>query len=711
MDSINLKLKQYWFFSLTIFVSAFLLFQIQPMMSKYILPWFGGGSSVWTTSQLFFQVMLVVGYGYAFVLSRFHLKTQTRIHALVLGVVLLWLIVMAVQWGVPLLPDARWKPTLGNDFPGWQVLLVLLVSVGLPYFLLSTTSSLLQSWFSRIYQQQSPYSFYVLSNAASFFALLSYPFLFEPVLALHQQAIFWTEGFGVFLAVLIFTAWRVSQQADQVESELMDTAADAEDLPEVEAVSDGQSGWVKAMSIINLSTCGSVLLLATTNQITQDVASVPFLWVLPLSLYLLSFIFGFTQFVEKRRGWMVVLMMIALLVALIFLADPAPLPAWMQILANSFVMFIGCLLCHSELYRQRPDARHVTTFYLLLAVGGAIGGILVGLVAPLLFRDFWEYPAALVICADVLVTIAFQETRGNIYRLRITITSVSLVTAGMIILMRYVGFSSAIEVTRDFYGVQRVRLDDYGGIQAYSLVSGSIVHGVQAVNPAKRTSPPGYYTESSGAALAFRQNAPRLSGQPVKAGVVGLGTGTMAFYGQKGDDFRFYEIDPQVIQVAHDDRYFTYLRDSAAKISIIEGDGRLSLERALAQGEEHSFDLLFLDAFSGDSVPTHLISREAIALYQKLLKPDGLMVFNISNKYLDLEPVLWQAQQTMGLHGVFVQGKPKDALGFPSRWVILSAGDTFFKNAEVQSGSRPLQSKPGVQLWTDDYSNLLQVLR
>lgn len=680
------------------------------MISKYILPWFGGGSSVWTTAQLFFQVVLVGGYGYAYLLSRRDIQSQTKFHVLLAAVVLAWLAISGFLWGAPILPGSSLKPG-AISFPVGLVLLVLLLSVGLPYFLLSTTSSLLQFWFSRMYLRESPYVFYVLSNTASLAALLSYPFLFEPNLTIRQQAALWTGGFILFAGTLAFTAYKVRQGAAQLGEPAEGTFRDDEIQP-LDHAGEEQTGWKNALTLINIAACGTVLLLATTNQMTQDVASVPFLWVLPLSLYLLSFILGFTSLFEKRRGLLVLLMMIALFVAMVFLADPGALPVWLMILANSYVMFVGCLLCHSELYRRRPRSQNgLTSFYLMVAIGGAFGGILVGIAAPLLFSDFWEYPAALVICADLIVNIAFQERRGAIYKLRITIVAVTLVTAGYILLLRFVNYTAAIQVSRNFYGVQRVRLDQFRGIEAYSLVSGSIVHGIEAVNPEYRDYAPGYYSEKSGAALAINQHPKRLANQPLKIGILGLGTGTMAFFGQPGDTIRYYEIDPQVIRIAQDTRYFTYLRDTPASVEIIEGDGRLSLERELDEGQSQQFDVLVIDAFSGDSVPTHLISIEAVSLYLQHLKPDGLLVFNISNKYLNLEPVLWRAKESANLKGVYIEDTPGTALGFSSRWVVLSRGSEFFSQPLIASSSEELEGGTKTRLWTDEYSNLFQALR
>ncbi len=346
-------MRQSWYFAGAIFVSAFLLFQLQPVISKYFLPWFGGGFSVWTTAELFFQVLLVGGYLYAFWMNRYPLKTQGKVHAILMAAALAWIVLSGLKWGTPLMPDSSLKPNPGGFAIG-QVLLVLLVSVGLPFFLLSTTSSLIQSWFSRLFRLESPYTFYVLSNAASLLALLSYPFLFEPNLSLHQQALFWVAGFGVFLLVMAYGVVKVRACPEEMSGDVVTanrlTQAEVNTL-----MSDGESqpASSRALGLINLAMVGSVLLLATTNQMTQDVASVPFLWVLPLSLYLLSFMLAFTRFIEKRRGWLVFWVILALFTALLLLADPGPMPVWLQITANSFVMFTGCLLVHSELYRRR----------------------------------------------------------------------------------------------------------------------------------------------------------------------------------------------------------------------------------------------------------------------------------------------------------------------------------------------------------------------
>ena len=702
-----------WIFGLAIFVSAFLLFQVQPMISKYILPWFGGGTAVWTTSQVFFQALLLGGYAYAHALSRMQAGMQGRVHLALLAAALLWMAVMTWQWGAPILPDASWKPR-GGIFPAWEVLLALLVSVGLPYFLLSTTSSLLQAWYSRLYQAESPYSFYVLSNAASLLALLSYPVVFEPNLTLREQAGGWSLGFGFLLVALAVCAlWIIRLRLPDPVNAPPARARKGKKAPLTDEAAGERPGWSRFLSWIGLAACGSTMSLAITNQVTQDVASVPFLWVLPLSLYLLTFIVGFNDRVAAHRGLMIVLMLAALAVGLLLLAPPAQMPLWIQILENGFVLFVVCLFCHSELYRSRPHPRYLTSFYLMLSVGGALGGMLVSLVAPLLFRGFWEFPLALLFCADLARQMAQSDSAGRIYRFRHLVTLAALTLAVGIVLTPLKTYSDSFVVQRNFYGVMRVRQVDYDGVPAYNLVNGSIVHGLQAMDGANRGRPTSYFTQSSGAALAMVYHPARKDGQPLRIGIIGLGIGTLAYYGQPGDVIRFYEINPQVISIAHDDRYFTYLRDTRASVEIVEGDARLSLERELAEGGPQSYDVFVIDAFSSDSIPAHLLSKEALQLYLTHLNPSGVMAFHISNKYIALEPVLARLQEALGLRGAYIHARPQpgDPLSFDSFWILLARDQVLLNDPAIAAVKRDLQGRPDIRLWTDDYSNIFQTLK
>jgi hypothetical protein len=690
------------FFGATIAISAFLLFQIEPMISKYILPWFGGGPAVWTAAMLFFQLLLLGGYAYAYFLNRLSLARQSTIHLVVSLAILGWMGMNTLRWSTPVTPDASWKPTVGTA-PVLQILLVLFVSIGLPFFLLSTISSLVQSWFSRVRQQVSPYTFYVLSNAASLIALISYPVLFEPTWTLTQQAIFWSLGFGVYLLVLGVCMLMTRSGPDRGSWEPM--SATLGRRPDDKAPTRRTS-----LFWISLAACASVMLLASTNQMCQDIASIPFLWVLPLSLYLLSFVIAFNDNQKKMRSLYAFLSLAALALGLWNLSNGSRMGTLFQITSNALMMFAICLLCHSELYLRRPSPRYLTSFYLMLSIGGAVGGIFVSLVAPLIFPDFWEYNLGLIYVAIIVIVIAYKSRGSWLYQLRIPVSVLSLVLAVLILLLPFAWTTHSLRMARNFYGVIKVRALD-GPIQGYNLIHGAITHGSQAGPGPLHDTPTTYYTEQSGVGQAILNYPPRIAGKPIRIGVVGLGVGTIASYGRPGDAIRFYEIDPDVIAFAHDSRYFSFLSDSPAKVDIILGDARLSMERELAQNDPQAFDILVIDAFSGDSVPTHLLTEQAIQLYLAQLKPGGILAFNISNRHTNLEPVLALAGEHFGLPGVLIaENDQKNQLSTTSVWVLFSQNAELFKAPGIAAIARSLRIMPAIRLWTDDYSNLFQVL-
>lgn len=690
------------FFGAAIALSAFLLFQIEPMISKYILPWFGGGPAVWTSALLFFQLLLLAGYAYAHFLTGLSLASQKAIHLVVSLVILVWMAINALHWGNPVMPDASWKPTAGTA-PVLQVLLVLLVSIGLPFFLLSTTSSLVQSWFSHLRQQVSPYSFYVLSNAASLIALISYPVLFEPNWTLTQQGIFWSAGFGVYLLAL-----GVCMLA--IRSGLNPGTSDPESSTRADQPVKRSPSLRTSLFWISLAACASVMLLASTNQMCQDIASIPFLWVLPLSLYLFSFVVAFNDNQKKLRPLYVLLSLAALALGLWNLANGSRMSALFQIASNALMLFSICLLCHSELYLRRPSPRYLTTFYLMLSIGGAVGGIFVSLIAPLIFPEFWEYNLGLLYVAIIVIAIAYQARSSLLYRLRIPVSVLALVLAVLILLLPFAWTAHSLSMARNFYGVIKVRALD-GPVQGYNLIHGAITHGSQAGPGPLHDSPTMYYTEGSGIGQAILNYPPRIAGKPVRIGIVGLGVGTIASYGRPGDTIRYYEIDPNVIAYARDSRYFSFLSDSSARVDIILGDARLSMERELSQNEPQGFDILVIDAFSSDSIPTHLLTKEAIQLYLSHLKPDGILAFNISNRHINLEPVLALAGEHFGLSAVLIaQADQKNQLSAPSVWVLFSRNAELFRSPGIAALARQLRKMPAIRLWTDDYSNLFQVL-
>lgn len=691
-------------FGLTIFLSAFLLFQIQPMISKFILPWFGGGSGVWTTSQLFFQLLLLGGYAYAHFLNLRAPKRQARVHLLVLGGVFALLIWLALVRETPISPDPGWKPS-GGAFPVWQVLGVLAASVGLPYLLLSTTSSLAQAWYRDIRRQGSPYVFYALSNAASLLALLTYPVLVEPAWTIKQQALAWSAGFVVYLAAISICAFLLLKYgAGPVVADGKANPSNTEEaIPPV--------GWKVSLYWVALAACSSVMLLATTNEITQDVASVPFLWVLPLSLYLLSFVIAFSDRFVHVRGVYVVLTLAALLFGYISLERGSSMPWVPRVAANAVMLLIICLLCHSELYARRPHPRHLTSFYLMVSIGGAVGGVFVSLVAPLIFSDFWEYHLGLVGAAVVAVSIVFQRRSAWVRWLRFPYAASALALVAAILYTPVYWFSGSVEMARSFYGVLRVRSVTMDGMPGYTLVHGGILHGSQVTVEPNRRMPTEYYTPSTGFGVAYHNHPDEMADRPMRVGMVGLGAGTVAAYGKPGDTFRFYEIDPNVVRIARDSGYFTYLQDSQAEIEIVLGDARLSMERELLEGHPQQYDLLAIDAFSGDSIPTHLINREAVALYLEHLDDDGILAFHISNRHLDLEPVVARLAEAYQLSPVVIHGGSQDWEGSPASWVLLARDRVLFDAPAIYQASSALTGKSTVRLWTDDYSNLFQVIR
>lgn len=674
------------------------------MMGKFILPWFGGGPSVWTVSMLFFQTLLLGGYGYADRLSRLPARRQALVHLAVLTAALLWLALSWLARGAPITPDPRLKPP-GGASPVGLVMLTLAASVGIPYLLLSTTSSLGQAWYRAARRQASPYTYYALSNAASFLALLSYPTIIEPYWTIGQQARFWSFGFGIYLVMMSgLAAWMLRNRSElSPVSDPLSGAADAEDVM-LRPERRDYLAW------IGLAGCASVLLLSVTNQITQDVASVPFLWVLPLSLYLLSFILTFNNRFARLRNLWVILTPAALALGLLDLDGGVYMTIPTRVALNGALLLIISLLCHAELYARRPHPSFLTTFYLMVSIGGALGGVLVGIIAPLVFNDFWEYPLAVALSGAIATMIAFHSRGHWIHRLRWPIAVSVFILAVWMVFIPFDWVWGTVKMTRNFYGVLRVRAIEVDGSAGHNLVHGGVLHGSQVLESPYRFRPTRYYTPTTGIGLAYQFHPAYTDGEPMRVGVVGLGIGTIAAYGRTGDHIRFYEIDPDVVAVAQDDRYFTYLADSHAEVDIVLGDARLSLERELAEQRAQNYNLLAIDAFSGDSIPTHLINRDAVAVYLAHLAEDGVLAFHISNRHINLEPVTALLAEHFGLTARVIHGGKEDWEGSNSTWVLLARNSSFFDIPVIRQAAQSPEHQPGIRLWTDDYSNLFQLL-
>ncbi len=663
----------------TIFLSSFLLFLVQPLIARLILPWFGGSAAVWATCMLFFQALLLAGYAYAHFLARLSSKrAEAIIHTVLL---------VAAVATLPIAPSDAWKPA-GTDEPVSRILLLLGASVGLPYFLLAATSPLLQAWFTRARPGENPYRLFAVSNLASLIALIGYPFVVEPVFGGAQQVSLWSSLFAVFALLCAAMAWMTPRRAMEGRNEVGEPSERSPYLL-----------WLA------LSATGSVLLLAVTNHLTQNVAAVPLLWLVPLTLSLASF--GITF---EGRGWYQLEWLWAILLALIgamgwLLVDPDfDFDLVVQLAVFLPGLFLACLFCHGELYRLRPAPSRLTGFYLVVSAGGAIGGLLVAVVAPLAFSAYYELGIGLTVLA---MLVALRLASLNLVARFASLAVLLGVAAGA----AYDGFRYQRDVlvaTRSFYGVLRVKEYGQAGEESHlrRLVHGAIMHGEQYLHDRLRRELTTYYHEDSGIGAAIRSLP---EGRPARVGVIGLGTGTIAAYGRKGDVYRFYDIDSRVMSIAQ--THFTYLSDSAATIELALGDARLTLEREAPQ----NFDVLAVDAFSSDAIPVHLITREALGTYLRHVKPDGIVAFHVSNRFLDLIPVVARLAKEHGVHAVLVRDDPddeEDPRRSRSDWVLVSRDPaTLKREALVEREAGEIEERPEWRTWTDDYSNLIQILK
>lgn len=697
-------------FLATVFVSAFLLFQVQPLISKFILPWFGGSPAVWTTCMLFFQVTLFAGYLYAhLVVSRLGPKTQAALHLSIMVVAACLL---------PITPDSSWKPTNAND-PVGRILLLLAATVGLPYFVLSTTGPLLQGWFARAFTGASPYRLYALSNIGSLLALLSYPFVVEPRYPTEQQATFWSIGFVTFV-VLGVTCAGLALRAKPVPSQSDTPVGEVTSAP---APSTGLIGlWIA------LAAVPSALLLAVTNQVCTDIAVVPFLWVLPLSIYLVTFILTFDSDRWYRRRLYVLGMFVAATVAAVLLWGSAA--NWRQtqgfLLQGGTYMtllFCACMVCHGELVSLKPTLKHLTLFYLCLSLGGAIGGSFVGLVAPNLFSTLKELPITIV-ATFALIAVVMRREQLQQQAQPVSTDAEDPEFARPSALWGWGGMSivagvfaivfwqqqlqvtrNAVATMRNFYGtlaVKESRSASSPEFNSFYMQHGQIRHGHQFQLADRRRWPTTYYSREGGGGIAVSQHR---SGQSKRVGLIGLGTGTMCVYGEPGDYYRIYEINPDVVTLAQE--HFTYLSECKAKHDIVIEDGRIALENE----DPQNFDVLVLDAFSGDAIPTHLLTRDCAELYLKHLADDGILACHISNRHVDLRGVCLGLAEALDLKTMALLNQRDGKVGaFTSVWVLMSRrAETLQalrlgKTRQVSLGSNSV-------LWTDSFSNLFSVLR
>ena len=802
-------------YAATVFLSAFLLFQVQPMIGKYILPWFGSTPGLWATALLFFQLMLLGGYAYVhFGLGRLTWRRQAIVHAALLGLALITL---------PITPMEALKPT-GPEAPVGRILLILTLSVGAPFFLLSATAPLLQSWFARLVPGRSPYRLYALSNLGSLLALLSYPFLVERFVRLQSQTSIWSLGYVLFAGLCAMCAWRLFRSPVGMAQGSGSAGKEQAGVVKPQSESEDRPGAGAAVLWLLLSACGSGLLVATTNQLSLDIAVIPFLWIVPLSLYLLTFILCFDSDRWYVRPLFAALLALSLINSVRLLYMGIDLGIVDQIVGYSLTLFVYCMCCHGELARLRPAPRHLTLFFLMVSVGGAVGGLFVAVLAPAIFRSLYEYHILLVACYGLMLFIQVPEifrsgqttTKSLMARvfsgicwmtalvvidigtyyavvpdtwygddasshLRATFASWQ---AGMLRALPYgagvlllileiwrrqqgesgqvwwrserglarLGVSALLALGlwslsgaliwqireserrmvvqgRNFYGILAIKERDVGdSTHRLSLSHGRIRHGHQLQEHLGW--PTTYYGPETGVGVAIRYHPARSDPtRQFRVGVVGLGVGTLAAYantridpdrpeesyvltreGGLPDYTRLYEINPLVERWARES--FTFLEDAASRgadVDVFEGDARIVLERQLERGEGQRFDLLAVDAFNSDAIPIHLLTRESFQTYLGHLNEDGILALHVTNRFVDLIPVVARLAEVTGLSAIYIENDGSDSRRVSSADWILLTNNLAFLDIEAVHQDEKAMPEPG-PLWTDDFSSVFEVV-
>lgn len=697
-------------YAIAIFLGSFLLFLVEPMAAKRLVPLLGGSAAVWTTCLVFFQSALLAGYLCAHWMAT---RLRQRLQAVSFAGLLLVCLVQAV---LVLRPDLH----ASTNHPILSVFQLLATLIGLPFLTLSATNPLLQDWYARGFTRRAagtavqvaapPYRLFALSNFGSLLALVVYPWLVEPRFSLQAQSLIWLAGFAVFALAGAGIAWLKARSRDN-------TALPAQGIAGA-AIAAQPSLRDRTMWLL-LAACGSLLLCSMTNHISQNIAAIPLLWIVPLIMYLLSFIVAFSRGewlpgLLKRRipvlnvsaGRMILLGLAGVtLGGLVYMLDDsrAYLPLIVSVPFYCSALFIACLFCHAELHRLRPSPAHATSFYLMIAAGGALGSIFVGILAPVFFSGSYELACGVVFTA--LMVMAVTWDRGIVWRVFWAVASLAI--AGILVTAHIKGDGERTLVRmRNFYGTLRVTQDmepPFAGVTRI-LYNGTIRHGAQILTDELRTTPTTYYAHDSGVGLSLDWCC---ADRPRRVGIIGLGAGTLAAYGRKGDVFRFYDINPLVEPVAR--HWFTYLRDSAATIEIVPGDARVSMAKEAPQ----RYDVIVIDAFSGDAIPVHLLTREATDLYRKHLAPGGIIAFHVSNKFLNLVPVVHQEAEHAGMQDAYVRSADDEEHtgAYSSDWMLVTNNDDFLSRKEVVEASEDITPDPGLRLWTDDYNSLLPLLR
>jgi hypothetical protein len=737
-------------YTIAMFASAALLFMVQPMFARMVLPLLGGSPAVWNTTVVFYQLILLAGYGYAhFTTNRLSRHWQVILHMVLLLVALLVL---------PIAIPATWSPpTQANPIP-W-LLALLLVAVGAPFFVVSASSPLLQSWFASTRHRAAPdpYFLYAASNAGSMLALLSYPLLLEPSLRLTEQSQFWTGGYWLLVLLMLACAifvWRAPALAGGQPA-----TADTATTSQTATLRMLPLTWRRQLHWVLLAAVPSSLMLSVTTYLSTNIAPIPLLWIIPLALYLLTFILVFAGQPFLPHALMSRALPIVLLPLVIVICAQATQPIGMLVLLHLLAFFVVTMVCHGALAADRPPARQLTVFYLWISVGGALGGMFNALLAPFLFTTVVEYPLALVLaCLLLRPPPAAQPASGSIANARpqrlpwldiaLPLGLGALVVA-LILATRAAGIrpgplnyglifglpallcfsfsrrpqrfalgiaalfaagtlyisdqGQALHAERSFFGIHRVLLDPTG--QFHVIAHGGTLHGRQSLDPARRREPLSYYTQSGPIGQVFAAD------ERQRVAVVGLGAGSLACYYRAGQEWTFYEIDPSVEGIARDPAYFTFLRDCAPDSGVVLGDARLTL----AHASDRRYNLIVLDAYSSDSTPIHLITREALALYRDRLAPGGMLAFHISNQYLDLKLVLAALARDAGMVSLYQDDRvisvEDSAHGKnASQWLIIARSQADFGALASDARWQTLEIPPDTAVWTDDFSSVLSVL-
>ena len=721
-------------FVATILTGSFLLFLIQPMVARMALPQLGGAPNVWNSAMLVYQALLLAGYAYAHRLGKMPLRRAATIHLVLLVVAAVTLPVALV--GLP--PPAA----------GWEVLWVpalFTLTIGPVFFLVSAQAPLMQRWFSLHPAAGEPWALYAASNLGSFAGLLAYPLLAEPLLSIHAQSVGWSLGYGVLIVLIGLTARaRWTSRADIASSELS-LEQEAE-----------QVGWKRILLWLGLAAVPSGLMLSTTTHLTTDVFAMPLLWVIPLGLYLLSFAVAFSD----KRGFAQKITLAAPAVMLLAGGTAAishSSGTMVLALASVALLFVVAVVLHARMYDLRPGTSQLTLFYLVMSAGGALGGIFTALIAPVVFDWVWEHPL-LVVAAALLMPLAplydlrkapgIEPGMAKLASWVLFATAAALcwfvadyatadnpgitwiyfatgaVLIGLVLVPWRPLFAGVLVMlmlgqggletiygstegarTRSYFGVYTVR--NYPSTKMRSLAHGTTLHGQQSTDPVFRCAPTTYYGPQSGAGMALTQ-AQKLYGAQARVGIIGLGTGTLAAYYQPGERWRYYEIDPAVLRLSQDGT-FTYLTGCAQNVEIALGDARLELAKA-APG---SFDVLAVDAFSSDAIPLHLLTTEAMGVYLRALSARGVLVVHISNRYIELEPVLAAAAKEHGLSTLLREDHPAGPVLTASSWVVMSRDPAVLKRLAELRADAPLRKllPPAPRAWTDDHASILPYIR